>query len=103
MDNRFCYLSVAPAKSFCASRWQRVPEPPVLSKNVEGHQIAEFFEESPIRIAFNSLYLSKYFGMVTTGQKEGNCVEHVLSDSQLIKTLTRKSELPKVSSVQPLC
>ena len=66
--------------------------------------LAEFFEESsPIRIAFNSLYLLNYFGMVTTEQKEGKCVEHVLSDSQLINTLTRKSELPKVSGVQPLC
>ena len=65
--------------------------------------IKDFFEESsPIRIAFNSLYLSKYFGMVTMEQKEGNCIEHVLSVSQLIKTLTRKSELPKVSAVQSL-
>ena len=46
--------------------------------------LAEFFEESsPIRIAFNSLYLSKYFGMVTTEQKEGNCVEHVLTAERL--------------------
>ena len=33
--------------------------------------IAAFFKESsPIRIAFNLLYLLKYFGMVTTEQKE---------------------------------
>ena len=37
-------------------------------------------------VAFNSLYFSKYFGMVTTEQKEGKCVEHVLGDSQLIHT-----------------
>ena len=55
-----------------------------------GH--AAFFEESsPIRIAFNLLYLLKYFGMVTMEQKEGKSVQHVLSDSQLIKTLTRES------------
>ena len=42
--------------------------------------LAAFFKESgPIRIAFNLLYL--YFGMVTTEQMEGKCVEHVLSDS----------------------
>ena len=47
---------------------------------------AAFFKESsPIRIAFNLPYLLNYFGMVTTEQKEGKCVEHVLSDSQLIK------------------
>ena len=57
-----------------------------------------FFEESsPIRIAFNLLFLLKYFGMVTAEQKEGKCVEHVLSGSHLIKTLYRKSELPRAS------
>ena len=65
---------------------------PALAAYANELQFAEFFEESsPIRIAFNSLYLSKYFGMVTMEQKEGNCIEHVLSVSQLIKTLTRES------------
>ena len=74
--------------------------PETFKHSVVFHKVsAEFFEESsPIRIAFNSLYLSKYFGMVTTKQKEGNCIEHVLS-----KTLTRKSELPRVSDPQSLC
>ena len=63
-----------------------------VAPSVPAVSCAAFFKESsPIRIAFNSLYLLKYFGMVTTEQKEGKCVEHVLSDSQLIKTLTRES------------
>ncbi|CAL8293139.1 unnamed protein product [Arctogadus glacialis] len=51
--------------------------------------VAAFFEESSPMTPIH--YLLKYFGMVTTVQKEGKCVEHVLSDSQLIKTLTRES------------
>ena len=40
-------------------------------------------ESSSNRITFSSLYLLKYFGMVTMEQKEGKRVENVLSDSQL--------------------
>ena len=68
-----------------------------VAPSVPAVSCAAFFKESsPIRIAFNLLYLLKH-GMVTTEQKEGKCVEHVLSGSHLIKTLYRKSELPRVS------
>ena len=33
-------------------------------------------ESSSKRVAFNSLYLFKYFGMVTMKQKGGNCIQH---------------------------
>ncbi|CAL8234662.1 unnamed protein product [Arctogadus glacialis] len=86
----------------CMPFYWTLPISPTLCSYFSNQAAAFFEESSPIWIAFNSLYLLKYFGMVTTEQKEGKCVEHVLSDSQLIKTLTRQSELPRVSDLQPL-
>ena len=48
-----------------------------FSESLTGSPNCRVLEESSLnRIAFNSLYLLKYFGMVTMKQKEGNCIEH---------------------------
>ena len=77
-------IRVWPAKSlFCIPVAACVRAPvPVLPKNVQGHQIAEFFEESPIRIAF-TLFV-KVFWHGNYGAKGGEacltCAERLPAD-----------------------